>query len=107
MMRNSVHDLCVSRYNTLMYFYSFSNVIKHDYVIHLNKVVFFSYNFRYITFCLLHENNHKMSPSAGKSPPSSTRSSSSYDIKDVRPEFSNDAVEKVNFFTIDFFSILK
>ncbi|XP_063695940.1 uncharacterized protein LOC134827287 [Culicoides brevitarsis] len=37
-----------------------------------------------------------MSPSAGKSPPSSTRSSSSYDIKDVRPEFSNEAVEKEN-----------
>lgn len=36
-----------------------------------------------------------MSPSAGKSPPSTTRSSSSYDIKDVRPEFSNEAVEKV------------
>uniref|UniRef100_A0A336MC53 CSON009375 protein n=1 Tax=Culicoides sonorensis TaxID=179676 RepID=A0A336MC53_CULSO len=54
---------------------------------------------KYITFCLLHENNSyddTMAPSAGKSPPSSTRSTSSYDIKDVRPEFSSDAVEKEN-----------
>lgn len=79
--------LCVVRH--FCYFIYYMRFVAWDYVSSSLKFFFVFYvSCRYITFCI-HDN---MSPSAGKSPPSSTRSC---DIKDISVDFSPDAVEKV------------